>query len=263
MHNDIRKLHLPFSSLAVEEVPELRARHGGEGILEQAVEGVLLDDIGLHLVVEAEERRQTFNPRSASIAVDTMKWGLGRLLRNVLMVVAALWVLTVLWVSGLYNALEAPFAPSSTSTLHVSPSSTVIFASNVDLQEYSSEMMHRTRGSTPCQQPPLRVPPSPSLAQTRYGGFSYQPFHHRARTAPEADDITMVLQTSSDRLSRAIRIARIWKGPVSVTLFVRHLEKDMRVLHDVMGRAQEMREWADVHIFYDKAHLSPRTSDPR
>jgi hypothetical protein len=66
--HDIRKLHLPFSSLAVEEVPELRARHGGEGILEQAVEGVLLDDIGLHLVVEAEERRQTFNPRSDSIA---------------------------------------------------------------------------------------------------------------------------------------------------------------------------------------------------
>jgi len=60
-HNNIWQLHPPFSPLAVEEVPKLRARHRGERILEQAIKGVLGEDLGLHFVIEVKQRRHQRN----------------------------------------------------------------------------------------------------------------------------------------------------------------------------------------------------------
>ena len=54
------------------------------------------------------------------------------------------------------------------------------------------------------------------------GNFTYVPFYHKARNSPTSEDITVVLQSSHDRLGRAVNIARIWDGPMSVVLFVRY-----------------------------------------
>ena len=94
-----------------------------------------------------------------------------------------------------------------------------------------------------------------------YGNFSYLPFYRHALKPPVKDGITMVLQTSADRLSRAIHIARIWKGPISLTLFVQDEQKDLQLLRDVLTRALELKQWADVHIFFDK--VTPCCPGPR
>ena len=62
-----------------------------------------------------------------------------------------------------------------------------------------------------------------------------------------------MVQTSSDRLDRAVAIANIWKGPMSVTLFVRSTEEDLTVLERVWGSSEELQTNADVHLFFDKA----------
>ena len=42
-----------------------------------------------------------------------------------------------------------------------------------------------------------------------------------------------MVQTSGDRLERAVNIAKIWDGPMSVVLFVRSTEEDIAVLEGV------------------------------
>jgi len=74
-----------------------------------------------------------------------------------------------------------------------------------------------------------------------YGNFTYAPFFHRAQRSPNAEDITLVVQTSADRLDRAVSIARIWDGAISVALFVRSTEKDLEILEGVMSRSRHLQ----------------------
>ena len=76
---------------------------------------------------------------------------------------------------------------------------------------------------------------------TKLMNFTYAPFYHRAVKSARADEITLVLQTSSDRLDRAVSIARIWDGAISISLFMRDTEKDVAVLEKVLGRSKALQ----------------------
>ncbi|GAM29082.1 hypothetical protein SAMD00019534_122580 [Acytostelium subglobosum LB1] len=81
--------------------------------------------------------------------------------------------------------------------------------------------------------------------------FKTQPFYHSASLEhKDKYHVTIVTQSSVDRLDRIALMADRWRAPISVALFIRDVNDDLPKLDKILSSNILLREFADIHLLH-------------
>ncbi|GAM29069.1 hypothetical protein SAMD00019534_122450 [Acytostelium subglobosum LB1] len=81
--------------------------------------------------------------------------------------------------------------------------------------------------------------------------FKTQPFYHSATKVKKLEYfVTIVTQSSVDRLDKIALMADRWRAPISVALLIRDANVDLPKLDKILANNTLLREFADIHLFH-------------
>ncbi|GAM24858.1 hypothetical protein SAMD00019534_080330 [Acytostelium subglobosum LB1] len=84
--------------------------------------------------------------------------------------------------------------------------------------------------------------------------FATQPFYHVATalstTTPIEYNITIITQTTIDRLNKVALMVDRWQAPVSVAIYVKDAEREIPLLHDMLSSFPSLLQFADIHLMH-------------
>eukprot|EP01132_Coremiostelium_polycephalum_P005757 gene5757-7164_t len=80
--------------------------------------------------------------------------------------------------------------------------------------------------------------------------FRKIPYYKRATANLDGFKISIVTQTTVDRLYKVAKMAERWRGPISTAVYITNPEVDIDKMKNMIDVNPILKEFADIHLFY-------------
>eukprot|EP01132_Coremiostelium_polycephalum_P006742 gene6742-8359_t len=92
--------------------------------------------------------------------------------------------------------------------------------------------------------------PRPDFYYGLTATFKTNAFYRRASRNFDDFKVTIVTQTTVDRLYKVAMMTDRWRGPVSTAVYIKNPEKDLERLQTIIDINPSLMEYSDFHLFF-------------